>query len=152
MTVEKLEEEIERRKLNTSFINIGDRGNFDECFNLLSRDDGKWEIFYGEHGQKTNPVVYDTEEEAAEAFLRDVCPRLGKRSSAEMARRVEKVSSAMSKFSFGYVLGCLIFCIIFGAFFTVVCFDPASWVFWFFVAWVVAFIVMTWRYVKQRKL
>lgn len=37
MTVEELEEEIERRKLNTSFINIGDRGNFDECFNLVSR-------------------------------------------------------------------------------------------------------------------
>jgi hypothetical protein len=40
MTVEELEEEIERRKLNTSFtsfINIGSRGNYDECFNLVSR-------------------------------------------------------------------------------------------------------------------
>jgi len=37
MTVEELEEKIERRKLNTSFINIGSRGNYDECFNLVSR-------------------------------------------------------------------------------------------------------------------
>ena len=35
MTIAELEQEIERRGLDTRGINIGERGNFDECFNLL---------------------------------------------------------------------------------------------------------------------
>lgn len=41
----------------------------EECFNLLKRDDGKWEVFYGERGQKTNPRVFDTFEEAGDDLI-----------------------------------------------------------------------------------
>jgi len=55
--------------LDPGFVNIGERAYCDECFNLLSREDGKWEVFYGEHGQKTNVRIFETEEKAAEALL-----------------------------------------------------------------------------------
>lgn len=70
MNIEVLMDEIRKTGMHESFVNIGDRACCDECFNLISRPDGKWEIFYGEHGQKTNLRVYDSEEEAADAFLK----------------------------------------------------------------------------------
>ena len=72
MKVQELEAKIEEKRIDKRFINIGTRGNFDECFNLIRREDGKWEMFYGEHGQKSNPVVFDTEEEACDAFWEDI--------------------------------------------------------------------------------
>ena len=81
MTIAELEQEIEQRGLDTRGINIGERGNFDECFNLLIRGDGRYEIFYGERGQKTNPIVYETEDEAAKAFLNSLFDSCAKRSS-----------------------------------------------------------------------
>lgn len=78
MNVKELEEKIVEKKLDHNAICIGKDGNYDERFNLLEREDGKWETFYGEHGQKTNTVVYDTEEEACDAFwemIKDVVLR-----------------------------------------------------------------------------
>ena len=152
MTIAELEQEIERRGLDTSCINIGERGSFDECFNLLIRGDGRYEIFYGERGQKTNPIVYETEDEAAKAFLKDVCPLLGKRRSAEAFRRFEKFNQGMAKFRFIFVLGFFIFCILMGIFFMVVCFDLTSWVFWFWPVWIMVCGYLTWRWVKYRDL
>ena len=152
MTIAELEQEIERRGLDTRGINIGERGNFDECFNLLIRGDGRYEIFYGERGQKSNPVVYETEDEAAKAFLKDVCPLLGKRRPAEAFRRFEKFNQGMAKFKFIFVLGFFIFCILMGIFFMVVCFDLTSWVFWFWPVWILVCGYLAWRWVKYKDL
>ena len=50
-------------------LNVGVMPYYEECFNLIRREDGKWEIFYGEHGQKTNPKEFDTEAEATQAMI-----------------------------------------------------------------------------------
>lgn len=144
MNVEELKQEIERKNLDTRFINIGSRGNFDECFNLLELEDGRWEIFYGEHGQKTNPVVYDTQEAAVDAFLKDIYPLLGKRH-----REAEKFINTVSKFSSVYAICFLVFCILFFAFLSVVCFDPTSWVFWALACLTVILTIVTLRCLRK---
>ena len=62
-------EEIKKLGVDQRSVNIGDEAYCDECYNLLRRKDGKWEVFYGEHGQKTNVRVFDTEEKASESLL-----------------------------------------------------------------------------------
>ena len=69
MNSSMLLEEIKRMGIDERAVNIGEIAYCDECFNLIKRKDGKWEVFYGEHGQKTNVRVFETEEEASEALL-----------------------------------------------------------------------------------
>lgn len=70
MNIEQLKNKIEKMKITDCHVNIGEEPNYEESINLVKRPDGKYEVFYGEHGQKTNLTVYDTEEEAADAFLK----------------------------------------------------------------------------------
>ena len=67
-----LRNEIKKTGISERMVHIGDRPIFDERFNLIKREDGKWEVFYGERGQKTNPEVYDTEEEASRALIQRI--------------------------------------------------------------------------------
>ena len=43
-------------------INIGVRGRYDACFNLIHKKNGKWEIFYGEQGKKFDAQLFGTQE------------------------------------------------------------------------------------------
>ena len=70
MDIAQLKTELKKMWINERSVNIGDSPYYEECFNLIKLENGKWEIFYGEHGQKTNPCVYDTEEEACEGLLK----------------------------------------------------------------------------------
>lgn len=54
------------------FLHIGETPFCEECYNLLKLPDGKWEAFYGEHGTKTNPRVFDSIEKAAE-YIKKGC-------------------------------------------------------------------------------
>ena len=69
MDIEQLKTELKKMGLNERSVHIGESPYCEECFNLIKLENGKWEIFYGEHGHKTNPRVYDTEEEAAQGLL-----------------------------------------------------------------------------------
>ena len=70
MTVAELKQKIDANKrMDRRFIVIGETPCYDEAFNLIRQANGKWATFYGEHGFHTNKREYDTEEEAAEAFL-----------------------------------------------------------------------------------
>ena len=60
---------IRRRGIPDHVVLIGVTPYCEECFNLLKREDGKWEVFYGERGQKTNPRVFDTFEEAGDDLI-----------------------------------------------------------------------------------
>lgn len=51
-------------------LHVGDSPFYEESFNLIIREDGKWEVFYGERGCKSNLCVYNTEEEAVQAIIR----------------------------------------------------------------------------------
>lgn len=70
MNIEQLKEEIKKTGMEDKYIQIGTTPYCEDCFNLLKRQDGKWEIFYGEKGRKVNVRIYDTEEEAADQFLK----------------------------------------------------------------------------------
>jgi hypothetical protein len=60
---------LRRKGIPDHIVLIGVTPYCEECFNLLKRDDGKWEVFYGERGQKTNPRVFDTFEEAGDDLI-----------------------------------------------------------------------------------
>lgn len=60
---------LRRMGIPDHIVLIGVTPYCEECFNLLKRDDGKWEVFYGERGQKTNPRVFDTFEEAGDDLI-----------------------------------------------------------------------------------
>ena len=70
MDSEMLREELKRLGIDERSANLGGDAYCEECFNLLRRPDGRWEIFYGERGQKTNVRIFDTEEEASKALLK----------------------------------------------------------------------------------
>ena len=67
--IRDLHKRIRRRGIPDHIYVIGTTPYCEECFNLLKREDGKWEVFYGERGQKTNPLVFDTFEEAGENLI-----------------------------------------------------------------------------------
>ena len=69
MDIAQLKTKLKKMGFNDRFVNIGETPYYEECFNLIKLDGGKWEIFYGEHGHKSNPRVYDTEEEACEGLF-----------------------------------------------------------------------------------
>lgn len=68
MNIKQLKKEIESLGIDPENINIGVRGRYDGCFNLLHRKNGKWEIFYGEQGKKKEAQTFSTEKEACDAF------------------------------------------------------------------------------------
>lgn len=67
--IPKVREQLRKHGISASYIHIGETPIYDEKFNLLKLADGRWEAFYGEHGQKSNPRVFDTAEEAAEYLI-----------------------------------------------------------------------------------
>ena len=69
MDIERLRKEIKKTGIPERMVHIGDRPIFDERFNLIKREDGKWEVFYGEHGFKSDLCVYETEEEAEKGLI-----------------------------------------------------------------------------------
>ena len=69
MTILELEMKIAAdRRMDRLPVNIGESPCYDEMFNLVRQENGKWATFYGEHGGTTNKREYDTEEEAADAL------------------------------------------------------------------------------------
>ena len=67
--IRELHERLRGKGLPDHLVTIGMTPYCEECFNLLKREDGKWEVFYGERGQKTNLRVFDTLEEAEEDLI-----------------------------------------------------------------------------------
>ena len=77
-------------------VNVGDTPFCEDCFNLIEREDGKWEVFYGERGQKTNLEVYDTAEEASRDLIQRIkgpVRRKGKGRPHFFARLIRKITN-----------------------------------------------------------
>ena len=68
MTISELEKKIDKAGLDKTRINIGKNPMYDGQYNLYMRSDGKFAVFYGEHGFPTNQQLFDTEEAAADAL------------------------------------------------------------------------------------
>ena len=78
MNIEELRKEIRLSGFVKQLIHIGEEPYCDNCFNLIKRPDGKWESSFVEKGHPDNRREYETEEEAAEDFLkilRKECPK-----------------------------------------------------------------------------
>ena len=66
MTILELEMKIAAdRRMDRLPVNIGERPCYDEMFNLVRQENGKWATFYGEHGGTTNKREYDSPGEYA---------------------------------------------------------------------------------------
>ena len=77
-------------------VHVGDTPFCEECFNLIEREDGKWEVFYGERGQKTNLEVYDTAEEASRALIERIKGKRLPRQKTSLhffARLIRKITN-----------------------------------------------------------
>ena len=72
MTISELEKKIDKAGLDKTRINIGKNPTYDGQYNLYMRSDGKFATFYGEHGFPSDQRLFDTEEEAANAFWADL--------------------------------------------------------------------------------
>jgi len=72
MKTGKLLKELERLGISTSNINIGGSVSYNDCFNLVQMQDGKWEFSYYENSQKIFQKIFDTEDDAAEYLLGQV--------------------------------------------------------------------------------
>ena len=158
MTILELENLIKEKHYDLRALCIGSSPNYDERFNLLIREDGKYEIFYGEHGQKSNPRVYDNEEEAADAFYeivkRDI-PRtlFPQRKDPGKLTLSERFDGAVQnrKSTDKIILGMIIFCLMIGIFFTIVMIAVQRIDIWFFcwIVWDVIFTILTFLWIRK---
>ncbi|MBO4688033.1 MAG: hypothetical protein J5636_05925 [Clostridiales bacterium] len=156
MTIRELEKRLEEEHYDLRALNISKCANYDERFNLLIRDDGNWEIFYGEHGQKTNPRVFDNEEEAADAFYEIVRTNISKslfpkRKRPDELTIFERFDGAINAGRDKITLGLILFCLLLGVFFTIVMLAVQAIDVWFFlwIVWVVIFSILTVIWVKK---
>lgn len=158
MTIRDLEKLIKEKHYDLRALTIGRSPNYDERFNLLIRDDGKYEIFYGEHGQKTNPRVYDNEEEAADAFYeivkRDI-PRtlFAQRKDPGKLTLMDRLDGAIQNKTGTdkIILGMIIFCLLIGIFFTIVSIAVKKIDIWFccWIIWDVIFTILTVIWIRK---
>lgn len=126
MTIKELKKRLEEEHYDLRALNIGKIANCDEYFNLLIREDEKWEIFYGEHGQKTNLRVFDNEEEAADAFYEIVRTNISKtlfpkRKRPDKLTRFERFDGGMIGRRDKITLGLIHFCLLLGTLLAVFC-------------------------------
>ena len=69
MHIEHVTEEIKKAGIPEKLVYIGEMPMYDERYNLIKRQDGKMEVFFGEKGCKTNLQIFECEEKAIDAFL-----------------------------------------------------------------------------------
>ena len=70
MSMERLERELKEIGINKELVNLGNKPSFAECYNIIRQQDGKWEVFFGERGQKMELCVCENEDEAVDALLK----------------------------------------------------------------------------------
>ncbi len=69
MDIDNIMKEIKKIGISDEIVHIGKTPNYGERINLIKRQDGKLEVFYGVHGCKSDLHVYESEETAVNAFL-----------------------------------------------------------------------------------
>ena len=144
MNIKQLKKEIRKLGIDERNYNICDRAVYDGCFNILSHDNGKWDIFYGEKGKKKDQQVFDSEDEACSAVLAMIIAGIGTKRLEDKPKywkhyrkRSLPIQHKMGTFLF-------IFSVLFGAFFAGYQFyiHEFNFVFWFFIGWMIFFTVL----------
>lgn len=153
MNIKQLEDELETWGLDYRNINIGDRPYYDECFNLIHRTDGSWEIFYGEHGQKTNPQVFEDEEEACYAFYELIRKNMGGPKLEDKPEYWKGYQRNASKFQLRFITGIFIFGVLMGVaglIYQIVTSDTGM-MFWIWIGWIIVFGILTYCSLNERR-
>ena len=85
MDIDSLRKEIRKTGLDLEEVNIENKPYLEDHCNMIKSQNGKWEVFYGEHGQKRDLCIYETKEEAADALLKLVFRCYGIKESAHQS-------------------------------------------------------------------
>ncbi len=77
MKREELKKRLQEMGIREGTYNLDGIGRDDERFNLIY-ENGQWTVYYGEHGQRTNPKSFSSEEEACD-YLLEKLEKIGER-------------------------------------------------------------------------
>lgn len=144
MTIKQLEEEIESLGIDQNNINIGVRGRYDGCFNLLHRKNGKWEIFYGEQGKKSDAQIFNTQKEACDAFAKLLRQYLNEKELEDKPAYWKGYRRNATPFSRNFLTGLFVF----GALMGVagagyqIYLGEINYMFWIFIGWAIVFALI----------
>lgn len=152
MKTGKLLKELERLGINTSNINIGGSVSYNDCFNLVQMQDGKWEFSYYENSQKIFQKIFDTEDDAAEYLLEQV-KNQAQITDTKVKRKLLRPHKDTKPFQYYFILGFIILCALFGLFFVIIMpvTHSMNWTFWFFIGWTVFFAFLAFCWAKQKR-
>lgn len=152
MKTRKLKKELERLGINTSNINIGGSVSYNDCFNLVQMQDGKWEFSYYENSQKIFQKIFDTEDDAAEYLLEQV-KNQAQITDTKVKRKLLRPHKDTKPFQYYFILGFIILCALFGLFFVIIMpvTHSMNWTFWFFIGWTVFFAFLAFCWAKQKR-
>lgn len=153
MNIKQLESEIESWGLDNRNINIGRRGSYDECFNLIHRNDDLWEIFYGEHGQKTNPQVFNDEEDACNAFYQLLKKNLHGTKLADKPAYWKGYQKHATRFQLKVITGIFIFSALIGLFIIgyQIYTGDFGMMFWIGAGWTIVFGFLAYCSLNERR-
>jgi len=143
MNIRQIQNEIETWGIDPKNINIGDYGYYEDKYNLIHRKDGKWEIFFGQHGQeKIDQRLFDTEEEACDAFLKLLRENINSKTLSDRPKYSKRYRRNMSLFQYRFILGIFIFGAVFGVIIAGVqlYYGGPNWILWFWLGWIAFFV------------
>ena len=152
MKTRKLKKELERLGISTSNINIGGSVSYNDCFNLVQMQDGKWEFSYYENSQKIFQKIFDTEDDAAEYLLGQV-KKQAQITNTKGKRKLLRPHEVILPFQYYFILGLFIFSSLFGLFFVIILpvTHSMNWTFWFFIAWTIIYAFLAFFWAKQER-
>lgn len=141
MNIKQLEEEIESLGIDQNNINIGVRGRYDGCFNLLHRKNGKWEIFYGEQGKKSDAQIFNTQKEACDAFAKLLRQYLNEKELEDKPKYWKGYRMYAERYQINWITGIFIFSMLLGVFFAgyMIFTGEIDFLFWCSVGWAIVF-------------
>ena len=153
MNTKQLEAELETWGLDFKNINIGERPCYDERFNLIHRKDGSWEIFYGEHGQKTNPQVFEDEEKACYAFYELLRKNMGGPKLEDKPKYWKGYQKDARRFQLKFITGIFIFGVLMGVAGLVyqIATSDTGMLFWIWIGWIIVFGILTYCSLNERR-
>ena len=145
MNIKQLENEIENMGIDPENINIGVRGRYDACFNLVHKKNGKWEIFYGEQGKKFDAQLFSTQEEACDALVKLLRQRLNDKELEDKPKYWHGYRRYAERYQINTITGIFIFsmlCGIAGAGYQIYL-GEINYMFWIWIGWIVVFGICT---------
>ena len=145
MNIKELENEIESLGIDPENINIGERGRYDACFNLLHKKSGKWEIFYGEQGKTFDAQSFDTEEEACDAFVKLLRRRLNDKELEDKPKYWRGYRRYAERYQINFITGIFVFSMLLGiagAGYQIYI-GEMNFMFWIWIGWIAVFGICT---------